>query len=92
MLQGVSLSVRPGEILGVVGPVGCGKSSLLATLLGETVVREGEVRTLGKAALVEQEPCIFSATVRENILFGLPEDPARLAEVVGVCELAPDLA
>ena len=67
------------------GPVGCGKSSLLATILGETVLHEGSVARRGRIALVEQEPCIFSATVRENILFGLPEHADRLASVLRVC-------
>ena len=43
-------------------------------------------------AYVEQEPCIFSDSVRNNILFGLPLDEDRLREVVRVCQLEQDLA
>ena len=84
--------MESGELLGVAGPVGCGKSSLLGTILRETVIVEGEVRTRGKIAYVEQAPCIFSATVKDNILFGIEEDPERLSEIIEVCELTQDLA
>ena len=40
---------------------------------------------------MEQEPCIFSDSVRNNILFGLPLDEERLSEVVRVCQLEEDL-
>ena len=40
---------------------------------------------------MEQEPCIFSDSVRNNILFGLPLDEERLREVVRVCQLEEDL-
>ena len=76
----------------VVGPVGSGKSTLLASILGEAMLSGGAVRSRGSFALVEQEPVVFSASVRDNILFGKQEDPSRLAEVVCVCELQPDLA
>ena len=92
VLNEISFSVGPGELVVVIGPVGCGKSTLLSTLLGETSLVKGQVRSRGTFALVEQEPSVFSKTVRENILFGKQEDPRRLAEVLRVCELEADLA
>ena len=77
--------------MAVVGPVGSGKSTLLATLLGETTLVEGAVRRRGKVAVVEQEPCVLAISLKDNILFGLPEDPERLATVIQVCQLEPDL-
>ena len=68
-----------------------GKSSLLASLLGETHLRSGSRSLRGRVAYVEQEPCIFSDSVRNNILFGLPLDEERLKEVVRVCQLEEDL-
>ena len=58
----------------MIGRVGAGKSSLLATILGETEVVSGSISHEGKMAYVEQEPCILSDTVKNNILFGLPLD------------------
>ena len=40
---------------------------------------------------MEQEPAILAATVRENILFGLPLDEAKLATVIEVCQLKRDI-
>ena len=78
-------------MLTVIGKVGSGKSSLLATVMGETKIVSGKMERGGKIAYVEQEPCILSDSVRNNILFGLPLDEARLYEVVDVCELTEDL-
>ena len=75
----------------VVGRVGSGKSSLLASVLGETHLVSGRVSVRGRVGYVEQEPCIFSDSVRNNIVFGLPVDEERLSQVVRVCELEEDL-
>ena len=75
----------------VVGKVGCGKTSLLASLLGETHVLGGSLSRRGRVAYVEQEPCIFSDSVRNNILFGLPLNEDRLNDVLRVCQLEEDL-
>ena len=71
----------------MIGKVGAGKSSLLATVMGETKIVSGKMERGGSMAYVEQEPCILSDTVRNNILFGLPLNEARLSRVVEVCEL-----
>ncbi len=78
-------------MLGVIGKVGSGKSSLLATVMGETRLINGSLERNGSIAYVEQEPCILSDSVLNNILFGLPLDEERLNEVIKVCELNEDL-
>uniref|UniRef100_A0A915LA63 ABC transporter domain-containing protein n=1 Tax=Romanomermis culicivorax TaxID=13658 RepID=A0A915LA63_ROMCU len=42
-LSGVNLNVEPGQLIAVVGPVGCGKSSMLSAILGEMNKSEGSV-------------------------------------------------
>ena len=72
VLNDVRLTLEDGKLLAVVGRVGSGKSSLLATIMGETHLISGTLQRRGRVAYVEQEPCIFSDSVRNNILFGLP--------------------
>jgi ABC-type multidrug transport system fused ATPase/permease subunit len=77
-LRGVSLTIPAGEKVAVVGPVGCGKTTLLATILGELEPAAGEMRFLGpqglpckpRLAFAPQDPFILNGTLRHNITFG----------------------
>ncbi|XP_069323195.1 ATP-binding cassette sub-family C member 4 isoform X2 [Eulemur rufifrons] len=90
-LQGLSFTVRPGELLAVVGPVGAGKSSLLSAVLGELPPKQGLVSVHGKIAYVSQQPWVFSGTVRSNILFGKKYEKERYEKVIKACALKKDL-
>ncbi|RZI81927.1 MAG: ATP-binding cassette domain-containing protein [Rubrivivax sp.] len=98
-LAGVSLSVQPGQTLGLVGPTGSGKSTLVRLLLRQFAPQSGSFTwggvalkdyTLGtlRAAVswVPQEPFLFSATVAENIALAKPQ--ATRAEVETVARMA----
>ncbi|KAI4565333.1 hypothetical protein MJT46_009676 [Ovis ammon polii x Ovis aries] len=90
-LQGISFTVRPGELLAVVGPVGAGKSSLLSALLGELPPSQGKVSVHGRIAYVSQQPWVFPGTVKSNILFGKKYEEDRYEEVIRACALEEDL-
>ena len=75
----------------VVGKVGCGKSSLLAAVLGEMKKEAGVVCLAGSVAYAAQQPWIVNATVKENILFGRELDVERYEQVLHVCALTQDL-
>ncbi|XP_046989232.1 ATP-binding cassette sub-family C member 4-like isoform X1 [Schistocerca americana] len=90
-LDAVDLRVRRGQLVGVAGPVGAGKSSLLQAILGELMVSEGKCKAYGKLSYACQDPWVFAATVRQNILFGLPFDRWRYREVIRACALQRDL-
>ncbi|XP_061290378.1 ATP-binding cassette sub-family C member 4-like [Bos javanicus] len=90
-LKGLSFTVRPGELLTVVGPVGAGKSSLLRALLGELAPSQGNVSVHGRIAYVSQQPWVFPGTVRSNILFGKKYEEERYKEVIKACALEEDL-
>lgn len=53
----------------IIGPVGSGKSTLLQTILGELEIDEGRLRINGTMSYAAQEPWLFEANVRQNILF-----------------------
>ncbi|RLN62800.1 hypothetical protein BBJ28_00008313, partial [Nothophytophthora sp. Chile5] len=90
-LRHVNLSVKVGEFYVIHGPVGCGKTSLCAALLGEMEKRQGAVYLGGSVAYCSQQPWIQNMTVRDNILFGLPFDRNKYDKVVDACSLTVDL-
>ncbi|QGG80184.1 ATP-binding cassette domain-containing protein [Litorivicinus lipolyticus] len=93
-----SLRVNTGERVGLVGPVGSGKSSLIRLLLGLIGAEQGKVQighlsiaTLDRVALardigyVSQEARLISGTIRDNLILGMP-DPGE-ARIADACAL-----
>jgi len=98
-LSGLNLSLPSGQTLGLVGPTGCGKSSVLRLILRQYAAQSGSVRwngallsdyqlhALNRAiSWVPQEPFLFSASIAENIALAKPD--ATPAEIQHACELA----
>lgn len=90
-LKGVTMEVKAGELCAVVGRVASGKSTLCSAVLNETFLKSGEVTLNGSVAYAAQSPWILNATVRDNILFGLPMDEEKYQNVLKVCQLEHDL-
>lgn len=94
-LIGVNLEIRKGELICVEGPVGGGKSSLLAAILGDLICKRGQiyVQDLGNGfGFVAQFAWLQRGTIRDNILWGVPYDEARYKAVVFACALHDDFA
>jgi len=85
-LDGVDLSVSPGETVALVGPSGAGKSTIIQLLLRFYDPQAGHITLDGvpidrmerrafrrHLALVPQDPVIFATSARENIRFGRPD-------------------
>ena len=98
VLQGLSLTVPPGQLVALVGPSGAGKSTLFSLLLRFNTAQQGRVlldghnlgdlraRELRQAvALVPQRSNVFSGTVAEAIAFGRP---ASLVQIRAAAKLA----
>ena len=98
-LDGVTLDIRPGETVALVGPSGAGKTTMFQLILRFFDVTAGrlrfngvDVRELsldalrGAIAVVPQEAVIFSANAMENIRYGRPE--ASDAEVLAAAKAA----
>jgi ATP-binding cassette subfamily B protein len=99
VLDGVSFRIAPGETLGVAGPTGAGKSTIIKLLLRFYDVTGGSVRLDGhdvrdlalsdlrhNIALVSQDVYLFHGTIRENIAYVTPDAP--IEEVVRAAQLA----
>ena len=81
----------PGELLVVVGKIGAGKTSLLYSIMDETVKKSGVHTVRGSVAYVEQEPFIFSGSIIDNITFGLEYAECRFRKAVMAAQLDEDL-
>ena len=92
-LRDVSLSIHKGETLAIVGPNGCGKTTLVSMLPCLFTPDSGEVRYDGidirevtlkslrrQIGLVSQEAIVFAGTPVENIAYGEAQPDRRLAE------------
>lgn len=89
-LSNVNVTIKKGKLIGVVGPVGAGKSSLLQALLRELPLESGSININGVVSYAAQEPWVFAGTVRQNILFGQDMDRERYDAVVKACALLKD--
>jgi ATP-binding cassette subfamily B protein len=98
-LQGFDLDVAAGQRVALVGPSGAGKSTVFQLLLrfydpqaGTVCVDGVDIRVMDprvlrqRMAVVPQEPAIFAASVRENVLYGRPD--ASDEEVRAACRAA----
>jgi ATP-binding cassette subfamily B protein len=99
VLRGVSFDVSPGELIGLVGPSGGGKTTIVNLIARFYDVSGGAVRIDGvdvreldsghfrrQIGMVLQDPYLFHATVLENIRYGMPD--ASLDEVVAAAQSA----
>ncbi|THH19236.1 hypothetical protein EW146_g1884 [Bondarzewia mesenterica] len=91
-LEDINLTVRKGELVGILGRVGAGKTSLLSAIIGELQRTDGEVVLNGHISYAPQNPWIMSASIRDNILFSHEYDEVFYNIVLEACALRPDLA
>ena len=97
--EGLSLAIKPGETLGIVGSTGAGKTTLMNLLMrlhdpqsGHVELDGVDVKDLtlnclrGSIALVSQNTTLFPGSVRENILYGRPD--ADQEELINSAEVA----
>ncbi|KAK5646954.1 hypothetical protein RI129_005418 [Pyrocoelia pectoralis] len=89
-LKNINLTVKPRSLVAIIGPVGCGKSSLINVMLKELHLSSGNICINGTVSYASQDAWLFSGSVRDNILFGEKMDIARYNEVIRVCALDCD--
>ncbi|HOG48494.1 MAG TPA: ABC transporter ATP-binding protein [Anaerolineae bacterium] len=103
-IRDVSLLLRRGSFTVITGRIGSGKTTLLRALLGLLPCDAGEIRCNGalvtdpagffvppRSAYTPQVPLLFSESLRDNILLGLPEEKVGLAAAVHQAVLEEDM-
>ncbi|KAJ3653138.1 hypothetical protein Zmor_019047 [Zophobas morio] len=91
VLEDVTFSALPGDLVGISGKSGSGKSTLLQVILQE-IKAKGTIAVGGKISYASQEAWIFSASIKQNILFGEEEDEKKYRRVIRACALEHDLS
>ena len=99
LIEGLSLDVKPGQRIAIVGPTGCGKTTLINLLMrfydvnsGSIKVSGTDIRDVTRASLrgsygmVLQDTWLRAGTVRENIAYGKPD--ATMEEVIAAAKAA----
>ena len=99
LIEGLSLDVQPGQRIAIVGPTGCGKTTLINLLMRFYYVNSGSIKVSGtdirdvtRASLrgsygmVLQDTWLRAGTVRENIAYGKPD--ATMDEVIAAAKAA----
>jgi ATP-binding cassette, subfamily B, multidrug efflux pump len=99
LIENFNLKVKPGDRIAIVGPTGCGKTTLINLLMRFYNIKSGEIKidnininnitrtsTRGLYGMVLQDTWLFSGTVRENIAYG--KEDATLEEVIEAAKAA----
>lgn len=92
VLRDINFTLEQSDKVAVIGKVGCGKTSLLLTILKELCLIKGTIKVSSRnhVSYAEQNPLIMSGTVRSNILFGASFDKKRYDRVIKACALSED--
>jgi ATP-binding cassette, subfamily B, bacterial len=101
----VSFGVKRSELIVITGRIGSGKTTLLRTILGLLprtsgtlswnnldVTNPGEFMLPPRTAYTPQVPLLFSESLRDNILLGIPENVVDLEEILSMAVMDRDLA
>ena len=104
-ISNISLNLRPGSFTVITGRIGAGKTTLLRALLGLLPLESGEIRwndelvnrpaeffVPPRTAYTAQVPRLFSDTLRQNLLLGLPEERVHIPAAIEAAILHEDVA
>ncbi|CAG2102675.1 unnamed protein product, partial [Medioppia subpectinata] len=91
ILKEISINIKKGSFVAIVGRVGSGKSSLFSALMGDMYRRAGERNVLnGSVSYVPQSAWIQNLTLRQNIVFVSDYESDKYERVVKACALETD--
>lgn len=92
ILENINITIEAGSLTMIIGPVGCGKSTLVKSFLGETRVLKGFVYVSSQEmSFCDQPAWLFNATARKNIIGVCDFDAQWYETVVNACALQKDI-
>ncbi|MBO5954892.1 MAG: ABC transporter ATP-binding protein [Clostridia bacterium] len=99
LIENLNLEVKLGQRVAIVGPTGCGKSTIINLLMRFYDVNDGSIKVSGKDirkvtrksfrqfyGMVLQESWLYNASIKDNVAYGKPD--ASMDEIVEACKLA----
>ncbi len=99
LISNLNLNVKKGERVAIVGPTGCGKSTIINLLMRFYDVNSGSIKVSGKDirkvsrhsfrnfyGMVLQESWLYNASIKDNVAYGKPN--ATMDEIIEACKLA----
>ena len=99
LIENLNLEVKQGERIAIVGPTGCGKSTLINLLMRFYDVKSGSIKVSGKDirkvqrhsfrqfyGMVLQESWLYNASIKDNVAYAKPD--ASMDEIIEACKLA----
>ena len=94
LLKRIDLKIEKGDLIGIVGPIGSGKTCLLNAILNNLDVLNNptsqKIKINGTISYVPQKTWIFNDTIRNNIIFKRPFNPEKYKIIINICQLIPD--
>ena len=99
LLENLNLEVKQGQRIAIVGPTGCGKSTIINLLMRFYDVNDGSIKVSGKDirkvkrnsfrqfyGMVLQESGLYNASIKDNVAYGKPD--ASMDEIIEACKLS----
>ena len=93
LLKNINLQIKRGDLIGIIGEFGSGKTCLFNAILNNLDILNGQNKKIilnGSIAYVPQKAWILNDTMRNNIIFNLPYDEKKYQKIVNICQLEPD--
>lgn len=91
-IKNINFDIPKGSLVAVIGPTGCGKTTLLSTIAGFIKLHSGTVHRYEKITCVPQQPWLFQESIEKNILFGNEKDIEKYKTTIEACELEQDIS
>ena len=94
ILKGVKLKIKKGDLIGIIGEISSGKTSLFNAILNNLDILNGQNKKIiinGSIAYIPQKPWILNDTIRNNIIFNRPFKEEKYNKIIRICHLLPDL-